>query len=696
MGVGLVGLLPLFAAAEDDLVVAREALRDGLWNVARRHAAGVRSEMSRMLILESYAREGRWEDILKTLGNWGNPDGAGYLYYRAAAQLKLGNAVVARDLLAATDFVGTPYAANAARLRAEMLVSERKGDEALKLLEGQIAGDPESMMTAAAACVSKGDRALAEKLWRGVLAASNVSERAYAVAAANLSDLPALRRSYETAAAVDVRRFSGLRLGRVLVGADDTFAEGEKMIRRIVRDAPDSPGARDAFFALAETFLDKGDGASATTVFADALEMWPDAAKDAVVQQGRGWAFAETGRCEDALVAYRESFSLATNDEIRALAKVKVGDILSRIGRIDEAMGEYRDVLEKYPSASAAARVASTVGVRELEAKGRAAFAAYRFEEAGRIFREVAEKDPARKPRMEFFGIMCLYGLGRDAEAETLVTRLAAESGDLDVRAEATLWLGKFLYNRGKWHEAEARFIAYVNQKPSDPASAEALVWAARAAFAANDFDRCIQIVSRLVSTPSGTAARLTPDVVRGLLIQGEALIELARFDEAILILERAAIAPEAGPDDRLKAQLLRSDALFAMGADNPARYQEALEAFRALTLGGELTPSAKLQVAYKIGKTLEMLKRADEAVDQYYTQVVLAYRDARTKGVTLDDEARAVFSRAAFRLAEEFESRGGDSQALQILELIEKSDVPVSEEAAKRRARIRQKGNFL
>ena len=182
-----------------------------------------------------------------------------------------------------------------------------------------------------------------------------------------------------------------------------------------------------------------------------------------------------------------------------------------------------------------------------------------------------------------------------------------------------------------------------------------------------------------------------------GLLVQGEALIELARFDEAVLVLERAALANGATQTDRLRAQMLRADALFAMGADNTARYVAALEAYRTILLGENgLSPSQRLSLSFKIGKTLERLKRAEEAVDQYYTQVVLAYRSGREKGLRYDDTAKADFARAAFRLAEECESRGYDEQALGMLRLVSRSDVPAAAEAARRIDRIKRKGAFL
>ena len=67
-----------------------------------------------------------------------------------------------------------------------------------------------------------------------------------------------------------------------------------------------------------------------------------------------------------------------------------------------------------------------------------------------------------------------------------------------------------------------------------------------------------------------------------------------------------------------------------------------------------------------------------------------------RLRGERYDDEARAAFSRAAFRLVDEFESRGNEFQTVRVLELVAESDVPAASAAAKRIERISKKGRFL
>ena len=145
-----------------------------------------------------------------------------------------------------------------------------------------------------------------------------------------------------------------------------------------------------------------------------------------------------------------------------------------------------------------------------------------------------------------------------------------------------------------------------------------------------------------------------------------------------------------------MRALLLKADALYAMGADNPVRYAEALEAYRSVMFGGAVSPSEQIVVAFKVARALDRLKRTDEAVDQYYSRVVIAYREGRLRGARFDDEARASFSRAAFRLADEYESRGRDRQALHVLALVAESDVPAAEEAKRRMEKISNGGRLL
>ena len=643
-------------AAASDIDVARQALRDGLWEVARAHVATNSSETARLVLLESYAAEGKWDKVKESLSEWGGAgESPAFGYYRAVVGGRLEDAV------------------------------------GLLRSNGSVAGAAEALMLEADLRVKSGAPSEAAKLWREVVALTNAGDRAFAVASMNLGDVALLRTAYGKDLDLPLRRMVGLRLGVELVKTTDGAEEGSKLIRAIVADSPDAKGACEAFVALAEHEASAGRWEEAEKIYHDAVETWPEAVRLASLQEGRGEVLMKLGKNEEALKAFAEAETLAADEAARAMSVLRQGDVLSELGRGAEAMVKYRTVLDKYSQTEVAKRLKRVVELREMETHGRNLYKDYRFEEAKVVFAKVAEAEPALRPRMDYFEVLCLYGLGRDEEAVRKADELAKSCPDAAIRADIALWLAKFTYNRGEWKRSGALFRAFAAASPLHPSAPDALLWATRAAFAGNDFKLAIQTATALAEAhPS------SPAVNSALLVQGRALIELARFDEAVLVLERVA-KDEATPKDvRLNAQVLKADALFAMGADNPARYQSALETYREVAFRGEAGPDDRISVAFKIGRALEKLRRRDEAYDQYYTRVVLAYRDGRLKGERFGDEARASFSRAAFRLADEFESRGRDRQAVGVLRLVVESDVPAAEEAAKRIERISTKGRFL
>ena len=643
------------AAETNDLAISRQALRDGLWEVARAHAGATTNDLSRLVVLESMAGEGNWKEISRLLGEWKDARGEGFDYYRAVAR---GDHAAAMAIL-------------------------RKGGSREGVIEADLFEADELAKT--------GNREAAEKIWRGIAADTNASKRAFALASVNLMDVTLLRRAYSEADSVALRRLTGLRLGVALLKDAKAFDEGERLVRRLVKDSPDADGAKEAFLSLADAQISNGRWKEAHEAYHEAIETWPDTGRRSDVQEGRGWALVNLARREDALEAFQRAGELASDDETRARVAVKVGDILQELERSDEAIAAYRAVLDKYPNTDVAKRLQSVVAIRELEKRGRELYRNLDFAEAAKVFEEVGKADAARAPMMSFYAVLCLYGQGRDDEACAQARKLTVSCPSPALRLESTLWLAKFLYNRREWEESGRLFADYAKAQADAARAADALLWAARAAFAEENFSRAIQLAAQVVESYPETKAK-----PRALLVQGEALVELARFDEAVLVLDRVSVSESVSSDDRVRAQVLKADALYAMGSDNPVRYEAALDAYRSVDFGGKVSPGEKIVLAYKTARTLEKLKRLDEATDLYYAQVILAYRSARLAGQRLTDEARAAFSRAAFRLADEYESRGREAQAVSVLRLVVESDVPAADEAAKRIDRIYNKGRML
>lgn len=679
--------------AADSLYAARQALRDGLWDVVRIQTENVPGDEARLMALESYAREGRWDDVLGSLDSWKNCNGEAFRYYRAAALAEKRGFKAALEILDKSAFNDPLYKKLAERLRAMIAAGEGDFAAALKHMESSSVGDDEwqAQMYMAELKVTTGDGAGAKALWHKVLANTNADLRAQSVAASNVGDIPSLKRVYSLASPAFFKRKVGLELGVALLKDVQTMDEGVKLIRDTVKDSPDAEGACEAYLAVADLFLSSSRWREAGEAYGEALEIWPELSRRSAFNLARGTAWMESSEPDKALAAFKQAFITAVTDEERAAALVKRADALARSGKEDEAHSVYREAVEKFPETGAAASVRGLVEIRELERRGRSLYREFRFEEAQKVFESVASADPTRKSRMDYLQVLCLYGRGLDDQAEAGARALAEKCEESSVAADAVNWLAKYCYNRGKWSESSGLFLRYAEMQAAADRKYEAMLWSARASFAGGDFKKAIQTASVMISDAAAPAF-----VSQALMVQGEALIELARFDEAVLIFGRVLVAPGASPADCLRARLLRADALFALGADNPACYKSALEAYRGVLLAGDLGHDRKLVVSFKVARTLDKMKLTEEAIDQYYTHVVLEYRKGRLAGKRFSDEARAVFSRAAFTLADAYEARGRDSQARRILKLVAQSDVPAAKEARRRIKKISAKGGFL
>lgn len=390
-------------------------------------------------------------------------------------------------------------------------------------------------------------------------------------------------------------------------------------------------------------------------------------------------------------------------DEVAVEAALCLAALHASRGHFEQAISDYGALLGgeggRVPTAEQR--------VRALSGRGRALYRAYRFREAKADFAAVAELRPDRRDEMEFLSALCLYGAGRDQEAYDAARALLAAVADSPLKCDLQFWLAKYEAGRRAWTAAIAGFeTCATNRYATSTRRLEALVRAARCATALPDFPKVVELAGRVVSKAAADASAKatdeTPYVAEALVLQGEALKELARFDEAILVFERAGRMPVSDAL-RYRAEVSRADCLFAMGANDAKCYRAALESYRALLRGEKLTPSARLGLSFKIARTYEKLRRFDEAAETYYTHVVLAYwngvrpdagEDAARR-VWFDGTARAFFARAAFSLADYYEARGESRQAARVLDYLVAARVPSADEAKRRILRLKEKGGF-
>lgn len=562
------------------------------------------------------------------------------------------------------------------------------------------------------------------------------------------------RNAFDRATLPDTRRAAGYWLGDLLSSSSDTIDEGEKIIKPLIREFPESTDSMQAQLKLADALLHAARPERAATEYKIFLETYPASSMDNRVLQGRGWALLQLGRYTEAANIFKRAADLATSNEEKAEALFKQGDALlagelyaeaaavynllaremptsrladtalyqhadalERAGKLEEAAVAFRRVAVTFPKHDvapqallrlAAMRAAadandealatyteileafnqSSVQTEALMGRAKVYYRLYRFNNAMQDFAAVAEGNTTNHDEARFFLVLSLYGLGRDRDAQAAATSFLLDFPDSPRQPDMTLWLGKIEFNRNHFNEARQRFSEFATRWPTNPWADAALLWGARAAIGEADYTGAVELIARLVRDYPNSQR-----LAEARLVQGDALIELARFSEAVLLLDQI-VAQSPDTEWARQALLKRGDSLFAMGADTPQRYQEAMNSWQTLLQQPETSPNLTLTLNYKIGRCLEKLRRPDEALAHYYDKVILCYQDEVQQRGWVDDASTTIYVRTIFSVADLFEQKGQPDNAVNILLRIVQPRLPGEEEARLRINRLRKRGS--
>ncbi len=727
-------LIPAIAVAVGELDVARQALNDGMWETALSSAdlaatnAAERTS-ARLVSLEALARLGRDAEIERRLSSWPDETDERFRFWRARAHVCAGEFGSALETLDAP-FADKELLLPVRFLKACSLAAMNRKAEALSLISPWNLDGMHGIASEDA----------------GLLMGELLFD-----AGRNAEACRLLSPLADHAERREVRLRAGYLLGFAEMADVSSRTAGVARVRGLLRSAPGEKASVQAARAFADSLLAFGDAAGADDEYRRYLEIAPAAATDPDILHRRGRALFLLGRHSEAVGFFARAEQLSTNLPMKATAAFcqaeafladrhyqeaaesfarsvgyggdgverarfaeadaleRAGDsgtaesiygelerhggewgakALLRLAAIDVRRGRIGVAVDRYDGLIASNRLAGADATEAYLGRGRACYKGYRFAEAAESFRAVAKLAPRMSDEMRFLEALCLYGAGMDVDAKAVATSLMSSTKDMDFRTDLMLWCAKYEYNHGKYEAARTYFETYANLRPDSPDAASALLWAARSSAAMMDYSKAVDFATMAANSAS-TNRELFVEV---LLVQGEALMELGRYAEAAQLFGRAATQTPDGPS-AIKAAALKADALYAMGAGDTKCYEEAIAAYRALPEGSGLAPDRRIEVAFKIGRALEKLRRTKMAMDQYYRNVVLAYSEGTEKGILFGEAARAFFVRAAFSLADYSDSAGNHKAAISVLERVVAADVPASREAKRRIAAIRKKG---
>jgi len=564
--------------------------------------------------------------------------------------------------------------------------------------------------------------------------------------------IAAARAADELATRSESRQLATFQLADLLLANAATLDEGVARMKSFVRAFPEGQTASVAQFRLAEALRRQARYESAAAEYRVFLETFSDdRAREAAAIEGLGAALFHMARYGEAANLLLKACDRATNDLVRASCLFQAGDALHAAGQFRQAADCYRRVYTGYPYATQAPRalfqaadsldragdgdgaqaaftlaaqrcgqtdlaVQALLRLASLQAsraqmdqaietysqvlaattnaalrgealmgRGRTHYRAYHFDLAALDFKAASEALPAQRDEAEFLRTMCLYGQGRDEDARAAAVAFIGAYTNSTQLSEMVLWLAKFDYNRNHLDEAGRRLLQYADTWPHGAWADATVLWAGRVAFRRADYTNTVSLMSRLQRDYPQS-----PRFAESRFVQGDALYMLARYDESVLVFDEI-IGRYADSDWVTPAWARKGDSLFALGSDKPTRYDEAKTAYLEVLGRRDATPEMILQAEFKIGRCYQKKKQVDDAIDRYYSHVVLPYLDDRQKGKIYSEAASTWFVQAAFQAAELLEQKKEIDQAESILNRVIQANVPGRDEALHRIQRLRK-----
>lgn len=543
----------------------------------------------------------------------------------------------------------------------------------------------------------------------------------------------------------NLKGICNLRKGKLLLKMDKP-EEGIALVRSFVVAQSTNALAREVQLELAQTLLDKGLFDKALRDFQNYLETFSDPAGTARAQQGKGRALFNLGRFNEATLAFEKAcegepnplqkarnrlyigdahmaanqyklaiesyarvqsqwpesmladqaefqiaecwarldeperaktlfWDLADRDpdgELTPAALLRIADIEFQQGHADTARTLYRDISRAYPNPTRA---------RALQGLGLIEYCADRFSTALDYFEQAHSASPTSDvaDRAMYLSAWCRVRLGQDEQAMAAFQTFVGRYPNSAWAPDALFWVSEYEYNHGLYGPAETGFLTVARQYPKGTIADAALFWAGRAALRQNEFHRANSHFALLIkeypASPKRPEARY---------YQAAALCELGQFTAAILIFDDLI---KQFPDHELNesAWFRKGDCQFTLGTEDPKRYDEALSSYQAILDRPAVTPKARMQAEYKIGRCLEKTGRMPSAFEHYMNAVYLYYKTADHS-----PEESVWFTRAAFQAATLKEAEKSWRKATAIYQRIVDADVPSSAEALARINRLR------
>lgn len=563
--------------------------------------------------------------------------------------------------------------------------------------------------------------------------------------------LASVERGLEMTQNRDLKKRGQIVRGRILIRMG-RIEDGVALFRKTIADEMDTPLAGRLQLEIARAYAETGLIDRAAAEYQNYLETFTNRSGQAEAAAGKGQVLFKGGRYAEAANAYVRALALMDDPAERAQILCRMGDAwfaggqfvkaaesylkapaehpltelapqalmqagesLLRAGQFDEAVRLFRDVTEKYPASPSAERAAlrwaesyeernradealagynralqtytnGPLFARILQRRGILQYRMVRFEAALKDFQELIDryKNSAFGEQAFFMRGWCLYMMGREEEALEVCRAFVGQYPNSEWTPDVLFWLGEYHYNHQLYAEAETQFLELARKFPQSAIADQALLWAGRAALNRKEYLRAVEHFGRLAKLYPASAK-----LPEARYYQGDAMTELGDVANAILLFDEILTRH---PNHRLipAAWMRKGDCQFTLGAEDSRRYTEAMTSYRNVLGGVGVPADLRFQAEYKIGRCLEKMARTDEALEHYYTRVVVRYLEDASVRSSPDSPVAVWFTRAAFAVADILEAQDNRRRAVRVLQRVVDAGVPAAADAQARIDKIR------
>lgn len=363
-------------------------------------------------------------------------------------------------------------------------------------------------------------------------------------------------------------------------------------------------------------------------------------------------------------------------------------------GELNQALEFYSKLIELTQNKQEKGYAIGLLGRGFVELKtGHYADALKSFELAEKV-----EKGAEFSIRSAFLKTEALYSLGQEDLAYSNTVAFLEKFPKSPLVIDAEFWLAKYNFNIHKYDQAEARFLT-ICEKWRD--SKQAPISYLLAIYSMLEQKKYSDVITHTTKwSDIYDDASLLAEIQ---FVNGEARSQLLQFDRAALSFAQAS-KNASNQSLKLRSMMRQADCLYTLGADNVARYEEAIPIYKELMLTPGQERGVVVQMAYKLAKCYEKLGQNDLAINGYYVNVILQVENwaSEASGTNVVDYLNAIggsvwYARAVVDAAALYEKEGSfDSlkSAEAILGRIIGTQLPCVDEAKLSLERI--KGRFL